>query len=225
MKEKSISYLIVLIYFAVVASYFTGIVHTFKKHNKIEALVSIGAFPWAIYRGIEYWWHDDFADVNWKERISSDALQGIALIQTCAQQDANTYQLAKDLNEFASRVNKYPADRLKELKEKLKHYISYEISVSTDILNAVKGAESGGSWRVVFSEQTHSFEKQLFDDGLGFQIESLKGNRDQVMNFLNGSNFKKLTREEWLKFVKEMEIVLQFQKSEYKRAMRIIFKK
>ena len=62
MKDIITSILTFVLYISLFADYGLGIYHSFKKHGVADGLIGTVAFPWAMYRGVEYWWHDDYGD-------------------------------------------------------------------------------------------------------------------------------------------------------------------
>ena len=64
-----------------------GIYHAFKKHDIGDGLIAVFIPPYAWYRSLEIWWHDDFAAVDWDQRVKSDARVLIALLNASANPD------------------------------------------------------------------------------------------------------------------------------------------
>jgi hypothetical protein len=109
--------------------YFIGIWHSFSKHGG-EYGATIWMPPWTVYRGAEYFWHDDFSGVNWEKRLRSDKE---VIVGYLAPDGEKGYEVNREKEKFVNEITKYPPDKLNELKKTAKIYIAYSKSVYDDL--------------------------------------------------------------------------------------------
>lgn len=138
--------------------YILGISHCFKKHSTMEGVVSIVAFPFGIYRGIEFFWHNDFDDVDWNKKLKNDTETSIYFLHEINNENFNQYDFNKDVEEFSNKIKKYPEDKREILIKNVKQYIGFLILIEKDIKNYID-TYKGGRCNLKFSNRT---QKQLF---------------------------------------------------------------
>ena len=112
----------ILFYTIVLAVWVNGCLHSFKKHNDDPEWLQRS--PLVIYRGAEYFWHDDFAGVDWDKRIKSDASTVLNLIDMSAETQ-NIDDTKMQIEKFSQRINSYPTDKKERLKIAGRRYIKY----------------------------------------------------------------------------------------------------
>lgn len=161
MKEKFTSLLIVILWLAGIADYGIGLVHSFKKHGTVDGVVGFIAFPWAIYRGVECLWHDDYKDVNWDKRLESDLRSCIYFLESSSNKDANQFQLNEDLETFSLKLKDYPKEKKQFLMDGSRKYTQYGVSLSNDLINSIDKYYSTGNFNIAISEKTIKIENEL----------------------------------------------------------------
>lgn len=109
-----------------------GLIHSFKKHGTRDGFISVFIPPYAIYRGYEMFWHDDFAKVNWEDRYKAD-LEIFSNISSGAI-EAKTPEQVKEIQGFYREINKYPEANKQELKKRVDALMEYYF----DLLNSVE---------------------------------------------------------------------------------------
>lgn len=113
---------IILLYVVVISAWINGCFHSFKKHKDDPEWLQRS--PLVVYRGIEYFWHDDFADVNWEQRIKSDASTVLNLIDLSAETQ-NIDDTKMQIEKFSQKISAYPNDKKERLKTAGRRYIKY----------------------------------------------------------------------------------------------------
>src|SRR5436189_4904770 len=98
-----------IFWLAIIGLYISGGIHSAKKHD--EGSVSWWLPPWGVYRGIEQFWHNDYAGVDWNEKLHSDTKVIFYLIYTSTQKNRDELKLQNDLNQFRQQIKNYPKDK------------------------------------------------------------------------------------------------------------------
>lgn len=137
MKE-SIKAVIWTLIFLVLFGYFEvfGLYHTFTKH-KDEIIIALVLPPFAWYRAVEFWWHDDFAGVDWEKRLEYDSKTCVGIVNAVIRQrqgeELETSPiLGQTIDEFSQQVGTYPKEKREYLKNLTKNYILYSESMMLD---------------------------------------------------------------------------------------------
>ena len=149
-------FFVTLMYLAFGYGEIMGIYHSATKHN--DLWMSITLPPWAWYRSVEFWWHDDFADVNWDERLKNDAATIMYLIQ--GSEDIKKYN--EDMEEFSTKIKHYPYEKLNVLKNIAIEYEDYMLSCNEDLQRMFKQYYINGKTDYILSAKTDSLEEDLF---------------------------------------------------------------
>jgi len=157
---------------------FYGIYHSFKKHSLTEGIISVFVPPFAWYRSIEFFWHDDFANVNWDIKLSDDINTCVYFLNEYISPDANIYSLNTDIDNFSKQIMSYPKDKRLVLKHAVETYIKYVPSAFDDFLNSVKKITDTDGFILEYSKKTSELEQELIEFGLT-EIENYK----EIINF------------------------------------------
>lgn len=120
--------------FLIVGVYILGFYHSCTKH-KDEAYIENPFLT--LYRGIEIFWHDDFADVNWDIRLSNDYECAVTLINQYSDEIKDIGVFNRNLEELIIRIKKYPIDKFEKIKEFIRLYIRYSYSLANDIFEVM----------------------------------------------------------------------------------------
>lgn len=100
-----------------------GIVHSVRKHSFGDTFISVTIPPWAWYRSVEMWWHDDLADVNWDERLSTDTKNCYYLFYFYNSE--HVIKANEEIESFRNKIKNYPKDKIEHLKTFCKNYIEW----------------------------------------------------------------------------------------------------
>ncbi len=174
MKHSISSIFIILIYIIGFCVYGLGVFHSFKKHDLNDAMIGTVAFPWAMYRGVEFFWHDDFSDVNWKKRLPNDMRTCVYFLNQGIINNSNQYQFNEDLEKFSSKIKDYPNDKKKFLTDGSRKYIHYIQSLTNDVISSFNKYFLTSNFEITFSKNTIELEKQLSKYNLKEDVQLTK---------------------------------------------------
>lgn len=226
MKDKSSGILSFLIFIICIGDYGIGVVHSFKKHGVADGLIGVVAFPWAMYRGIEFWWHDDHADVNWDKRLPNDMQTCIYFLLQTSNEDVNILELNEDLERFAAQVNKYPADKKQFLMDGTRKYIEYGNSVQNDFVASLNEYLVGGNFEWITSQQTAQLENDFKTFKLEEDIELIKKGFDEVKKEIIKSltvDSAEIDDDSIKDFEARMNLLMEIQQKAFRRIFTNIF--
>lgn len=176
------SILTFVIYIAVLADYGLGMYHSFKKHGVTDGVIGTIVFPWAMYRGVEFWWHDDFSDVDWDQRLSGDIQTCIYFVASTNDKSSDKFQINEDLEKFSKKINEYPSDKRQYLLLGTKKYIQYSNSLIVDFLESLKEYRRNGYFNIAPSDSTRKYENELSNF---FKLKEEMGLSKMVFEDLN----------------------------------------
>lgn len=103
-------------------AYVAGTIHSCNKHpndSKAETFT-----PFAIYRGIEMFWHDDFPGVDWKQKVSDDVSISIQLL-SAVKQPGTMAEANQQLDQLATQIQTYPAEKRREIARGVRMVLRY----------------------------------------------------------------------------------------------------
>jgi hypothetical protein len=226
MKEIMSSILTVLLYISLFADYGLGVVHSFKKHGVADGIIGTALFPWAMYRGIEFWWHDDYANVNWDKRLTNDVQTCIYFISSSNDENADKYQINENLEKFSDKIKNYPEDKKRFLHDATKNYILFSNSITKDIFNSLSKYKTTGDYNLIESSETLKLERELSNFKLKEEIDLYKKgfeelNKKMKSNLSNDTTLIDFDR------IKEMETSMNYkveiQQKEFRRIFKTLF--
>ena len=226
MKEAITSILTFLLYISLFADYGLGVVHSFKKHGVADGLIGTALFPWAMYRGVEFWWHDDYGNVNWDKRLSNDMQTCVYFIALVNNKSADKYQINENLEKFSEKIKDYPSDKRQYLLDGTKKYILYSNSLNSDFLTSLNDYKNNGNFNLITSDATKKLETELSNFKLKEDIEvSLKGIEE--LNKQIQDNFPSDTTLIDYEKIKDMEttmnLTMEIQQKEFRRIFKSLF--
>ncbi len=108
-----------------------GCVHSCTKHKDDPEWLQ--NTPAVIYRGVEYFWHDDFKGMDWDKRLKSDVFVMFDLMGKIGY-ETQTESLFNEVEKFSKKINEYPVDKKTYLKNALKKFMQYSMAVSDDMI-------------------------------------------------------------------------------------------
>ena len=222
MKDKLISNLAFILLISILADYCIGVVHSFKKHGKNDAILGMVVFPWAMYRGLEFWWHDDFLDVDWDSRLSTDMQTCVYFVAKANDKTANRFKLNQDLEDFSRKINSYPTDKRQFLIEGTRKYIRYSQSILNDILNCVEQSIQKKSFIFLAGDETKKLEIELSKFKLKNEIDTkslLDEFNRQLKQRLQGVETSVISESK----LKEMQLTLETSKEFQRRGFENVF--
>lgn len=118
----------------IISTWINGCIHSNKKHSDDSFFMEEG--PGALYRGVEYFWHDDFADVNWEDRIKSDVATSVDLISS-VKEKYKIDGVRQEIEKFSKRISDYPKDKIDSIKLGVKKFIRFNECMGNDFYQYV----------------------------------------------------------------------------------------
>ena len=180
--SKIVEYLLTgVLYIALTWGEIGGIYHSVTKHSTGDVIVTLAIPPFAWYRSLEFFWHDDFAGVDWNKRIKNDIKVCIYFLSNMGSDEANLYKLSDDIERFSKRIDEYPEKKKAYLKNASKIYINYQASVMNDFQRALDGYLATGRLNFKTSQRTLKYERALKKIGLEEEIEVARKAFDILM--------------------------------------------
>ena len=226
MKDTITSILGFVLYISLFADYGFGIYHSFKKHGVADGLIGSVIFPWAMYRGVEYLWHDDYGDVNWDKRLTNDMQTCVYFIALVNDKTADKYQINENLEKFSEKIKDYPADKRQYLLDGTKKYIQYSISITSDFLASLNDYKKNGNFNLTTSNATKKLETDLSNFKLKEDIAVSKKSIEDLNKQLQDNLPSDTAFIDYVK-IKGMEtkmnLTIELQQKEYKRIFKSLF--
>lgn len=147
----------IFIVIALTLLFFIGSYHAFDKHK--DGSLTIYVFPWGWYRGVEFFWHNDFAGVDWDKKLKNDTKSCIYFIDKAGNNDVNVNKLNSEMEEFSKLISKYPNEKKDYLKLASESYYKYALSLTQDMFEYIKRSEYDKD--IVASSKTIELENEL----------------------------------------------------------------
>lgn len=159
-----------IFYFLFMGLWINGCIHSASKHKGDSFILS--ETPIAIYRGVEFFWHDDFAGVNWEERVKDDVGTTIDLMSSSTTASYNIDNVKQQINDFSQKISTYPKNRKIEIEKGVKQYLRFGKVLTTDLVNYVNTFDPNNP----YTEYTLSDETKKLGDSLDnyFNIKGIK---------------------------------------------------
>lgn len=148
-----------------------GLYHSASKHSLRDAFLSFVIPPYSWYRSIEFFWHDDFAGVDWPKRLRNDVKICIYFLNKASSNDVNANERTMEIENFSARIAKYPNERKEHLKEVARVYIRFMLSLMDDFQTALDTYSITGRFYFKIGEQSSKYEAALVKLGLEKEIK------------------------------------------------------
>lgn len=161
-----------------------GCVHSCQKHKDDPSWLQ--DTPAVMYRGVEFFWHDDFAGVNWTDRIKDDVETATKLIDY-----SNTKESIDDIKmqteSFSNKISKYPIDKKRQIEQGVRLYINWYRNVKIDMENYTEQAMKGDVNKFAFSKNT-----DIIGDSLSsiYNLVEINHSRHYLDSVINNSLYK-----------------------------------
>ena len=226
MKDIITSILTFVLQISFIADYGLGIYHSFKKHGVADGLIGTVIFPWAMYRGVEFWWHDDYGKVNWDKRLTNDMQTCVYFIALVNDKTADKYQINENLEKFSEKIKDYPADKRQYLLDGTKKYIQYSNSLTNDFLASLNDYKKNGNFNLTTSDATKKLENDLSNFKLKEDIAvSKKGieelNKQMQDNLPSDTSY--IDYDKIRDMETSMNLAMELQQKEFKRIFKSLF--
>jgi hypothetical protein len=225
MKEKIISTLTVCLYLILIADYGVGFIHSFKKHGTADGIIGTILFPWAMYRGVESFFHNDYSGVDWDKRLDTDMKNCIYFITEGTADETNVYKLNEDLDEFSAKISAYPKDKRQFLMDGCRKYITYLIGIIDEQGKHAEGYYRTGNYSFTKSPSTQKLELELVNTfKLKDNIDLINTAFDEQSKQLKEVGRNDLLEYEIAEYMAKFESGMNLFKTKYDRDAKKIFK-
>jgi hypothetical protein len=161
---------------AILFAYIAGTIHSCNKHpddSKAERFT-----PYAVYRGIEMFWHNDFPGVDWKQKISEDVSISIQLLSAVTQ-PATMVEANQQLEHLANQLESYPASKRKEVANAVRMCLRYGDIWAFELWSYLTSADSSVSFS--FSADANSLMDSLRSKYNIYEIDAMRTMADSVI--------------------------------------------
>lgn len=226
MKEFISTILTFVIYIASFLSYGLGIVHSFKKHGVADGIIGTIAFPWAIYRGAEFWWHDETGDVVWEKRLPNDMYTIAYFISSIGENSSEKIKINEDIEKFSEKINKYPEEKRKFLSYGTRKLTLYSNSLGKDFLKSLNNYKNSGNFILESSLTTNSLEKELRTYYLTDVVDNSKKASEEMMRNLKKdlpSDKLLIDESKFNSLVRQINLKMEYQTKESNRVYKLLF--
>lgn len=152
--------LLVLLIILIGVTYFIGTYHSLDKHKDSDKFTDSEFI--ILYRGIEYWWHDDYKDINWDDRLQTDMVAiSFIMVQTTSNEPRIIEGSGKAVENLSKRIKKYPQTRREFLINGTKKIIKFSNSINDDFLSCINKKFYDSTYVFVKSEKSKRIESEL----------------------------------------------------------------
>lgn len=147
-------------YVSLFGLYALGVYHSYDKHNDADALIWS---PFAIYRGAEFFFHDNSKE--WKAEIRNVAY----FLESWTNNNPPTFN--SEFTEFKKRFNDFSDEGKKYLKEFAQCLLKYRRAYSVDFKNSIMALKLGEEFWFNPSSNTTVLKSKLQVYDLKNQLE------------------------------------------------------
>lgn len=178
MTGKLLETLQILFWVAFLGLIINGCFHSFKKHKDDPAWLQES--PLVIYRGAEYFWHDDFAGVEWNKRIADDIATAFELI-TYSTESKNIDENKMQMEAFAKKIADYPSDKSDRVKKGLVIFLKFNVTYANDDLDFIKKYLEDSRAEFKYSDITNQYYDTLTRIYNLAEAKMLKNTMDSIL--------------------------------------------
>lgn len=136
-----------------------GILHSIRYHSQTDVLVSIFIPPWAWYRSVELFWHDENDVTN--RQLHKDFHACVKLINNSIDTEISDRDIDNELQKIKDRIKNYPLARKEYLHEGTLTTLKFTYSIFIDSKHAFEDYSKNGKFRLNLSQKTKTSEKTL----------------------------------------------------------------
>jgi hypothetical protein len=174
----------VLTIVSTVALFVNGLLHSGKKHGRSDTAISLSFFPWGIYRGVEYFWHDDYANVDWDKKVANDINSCTDIIIKIDSENADKSKINETLEKLSNKFEEYPKEKKNYIKEVVRIYINYIKYWRCDFLNSVTDFMDSGLYKHIKSNNTIEYGNKLSGFGLQDDVELFEQATEELKKYV-----------------------------------------
>lgn len=142
---------------------FGGIYHAFKKHGNTDGWIAVCVPPYTFYRALEWFWHDDYAGIDWNKQINYDLDATFGVFEAYIDKDNLKIksELGEMVNDLSQRFSSYKPDKLLIIKNTTRAYMLYGLSVAKDSEKYIEELLQGAQIKFSFGPRTLQLEKDF----------------------------------------------------------------
>jgi len=214
---------VILIYAFFIYGEIFGIVHSVRKHSTGDIIASIAIPPWAWWRSVEMWWHNDYAKIDWDKRLSNDMQICVYFINQGLSAEVNTFELNNNIEEFSGKINKYPQDKFKFLMAGTRYFIEYSNSIANDFLNSLNKYNETGSFNWEQSEKSIQLETTLANFKLGEDVQHSKRAMTETIKQLEANLPLLIDIEKMDSLKNAFRLAIESQQKHFRRTFKNLF--
>ena len=145
-----------IFYVVIFGLWITGCVHSFHKHKDDPAWLQDS--PLVLYRGAEFFWHDDFSGINWKQRIKDDVTTAMTLMSaSLSTRDVDATK--SQIEDFSKKMSAYPDTRKIEVQRGAAMYVQLMGQFADDCLGFADRYEHSAKFEL--STKTEDLARRL----------------------------------------------------------------
>jgi len=204
-----------------------GIIHSVKKHSVNDTIAAVSIPPWAWWRSIEMWWHEDENKVNLEKQLSNDMKICIQFLIESTDSSNNETLLDVFSKEISKRIEKYPSDKREFLSTGTRIYIEYFSSINKDFIKSLDSYLKNAKFECIISSNTKQIGNSLkyftlenatveanksFDDFCNHIFELIKDDDDNSHKYFHVLELKE-----------GMNFLMDFEEKKYKESFQRIF--
>jgi len=183
--------------FLIVLGEVGGIYHAYTKHSKKDVLLAFCVPPVAWYLSIEFFWHDDYKNVDWEKKLGNDVRACLYFLGKYAEKNPDIYRLNSEIESFSKKINGYPEDKVEYLKNCTSTYIKWWDLLSDTLADSVKKSSVSGHFKFIKSPETMEMDEVLRSCSLGDIIELGDNTYELLTEKLNNTDTNRLQEKEF----------------------------
>lgn len=209
MKERLIIIAKTIVLISAIGLSILGLYHS-KKHSDGKYIYS----PFALYRGVEYFFHNDLED--WRAE-----LKNVVLVINNMEYK-NSPEFDAEFKEFKKRIDDFPVNGKDYLREFADDFLEYRLSWIDDFSNSIINSYWGTKLNFVVSAKTKSLKNKLnlyrLEDQVEFEDEAMK-----EMEIMYNTEIETVPYNEYERIKTELPANCNFIKERYRLAHKKIF--
>ena len=140
MAKSSIIHIgVIILGLAIAFLYVSGCIHSQNKHPNDSDILRYT--PFSVYRGVEMFWHKDYAGVDWKEKVKDDINTSISLLSAVTQ-PYDLVNTKEQIENFSKQLSKYPQGKRKEIASTVRAFLNFGNMWTRDLIIYLENYES-----------------------------------------------------------------------------------
>ena len=204
---------------------FGGIYHSATKHSSVDLILALTVPPFAWYRSIEFFWHDDFAHINWDQRVKGD-IKAIVEIVNNEIESKNMLDNANNKEFLHNRIKTYPAIQKDRIEQAVIGFMNYHLQFAKEMCSIAKmtAKENYSVWTESneMKKQRSLFAAYYTDSEMQMVQETLE---KEVKKFQKALKEEQISTEKIQEIEKNFGDLERVHKEKYQECFKSIFDK